>query len=142
MTDETSGMKTFTLTAERTDNFGSLAHTHGVDLILDTSANGRPDAANPMELMLASLAACMLKGIERHSPALQFKLRGASISLTARRPEKKAQVESIEYLIVLETDESDSRLELMHKNLLKHGTMFNTLKHGTDVFGRLERGVT
>lgn len=139
MTDNSPGTKTFTLVAERTDSSGSFAHTHGVTLELDTSATGRSDAANPMELLLASFAACMLKGIERHSPALNFSVRGASISLTARRPEREARVESIEYAIVIDTDEPDSKLELMHKNLLKHGTMYNTLKLGTHITGRLER---
>ncbi len=33
---------------------------------------GRPDAFNPAELFLAALAACMIKGIERAIPMLNF----------------------------------------------------------------------
>lgn len=137
----TEEIKTFTLTAHRVDEHGSLAHTKDADIDLDTSVDGRVDAANPVELLLASLSACMLKGIERHSTVMPFAYRGATISLTARRPASAARVTEIEYVLTVDTTESDSKLELLHKNLLKFGTIYNTLKEGTTITGRIERAV-
>lgn len=133
-------IKTFTLTARRVDEHGSLAHTKEAEVVLDTSVDGRVDAANPVELLLASLSACMLKGIERHSPAMPFAYSGAAISLTARRPVLEARVTEIDYVLTVDTTESDSKLELLHKNLLKFGTIYNTLAPGTTITGRIQRG--
>jgi uncharacterized OsmC-like protein len=136
---DTEEIKTFTLTARRVDEHGSLAHTKETEIVLDTSVEGRADAANPVELLLASLSACMLKGIERHSPAMPFVYSAATISLTARRPVLEARVTEIDYVLTVDTAESDSKLELLHKNLLKFGTIYNTLKEGTTITGQIER---
>lgn len=136
---DTEEIKTFTLTARRVDEHGSLAHTKETEIALDTSVDGRVDAANPVELLLASLSACMLKGIERHSPAMPFAYSAATISLTARRPVLEARVTEINYVLTVDTAESDSKLELLHKNLLKFGTIYNTLKEGATITGRIER---
>ncbi|MDH6531950.1 putative OsmC-like protein [Aurantimicrobium minutum] len=137
---DTEDIKTFTLSARRVDEHGSLAHTKEADIVLDTSVDGRVDAANPVELLLASLSACMLKGIERHSPAMPFAYSSAAISLTARRPALEARVTEIDYVLTVDTTESDSKLELLHKNLLKFGTIYNTLAPGTTITGRIQRG--
>ncbi|MEY4039342.1 MAG: hypothetical protein RLZZ52_210 [Actinomycetota bacterium] len=136
---EDAEIKTFTLTARRIDEHGSQAWTKETEIFLDTSVDGRADAANPVELLLASLSACMLKGIERHSPAMPFAYSAATISLTARRPALEARVTEIYYVLTVATAESDSKLELLHKNLLKFGTIYNTLKEGTTITGRIER---
>lgn len=132
-------IKTFTLTAHRIDARGSVAQTKDAQLALDTSLDGRVDAANPVELLLASLSACMLKGIERHSTTMPFAYSEAAITLTARRPVSEARVSEIDYILTVDTAESDSKLELLHKNLLKFGTIYNTLKEGTTITGRIER---
>lgn len=63
------------VTAERIDGHGSLARTKDATLILDTDVAGRSDAFNPAELFLASIAAFMIKGIDRVTPLLKFDLR-------------------------------------------------------------------
>ena len=57
--------------------------------ILDTDAGGRTDAFNPAELFLAAIAACMIKGIERATPILDFKLRSV-VAQASRRPAGQA----------------------------------------------------
>ena len=53
-------------------------------------------------------------------------------------------MESIDYKIIVDTDESDRRLELLHENVRKYGTVFNTVSPGTQLNGVLRRaeGVT
>ena len=50
-------------------------------------------------------------------------------------------MESINYQILIDTDESDHRLELLHDNVRKFGTVFNTVAPGTQLQGVLEREV-
>ena len=47
--------------------------------------------------------------------------------------------ERIDYEIVVDTDEPDRRLELLHDNVKKYGTVFNTVAPGTDLHGVLVR---
>ena len=70
---------------KRLDYTGSEATSGGGHIILDIGMGGRPDALNPAELLLASLAACMIKGAERVAPMIKFDLRGLEVSLHGRR---------------------------------------------------------
>jgi hypothetical protein len=49
------------------------------------------------------------------------------------------RMESIRYEIVVDTDEPDRRLDLLHDNVKKFGTVFNTVAPGTDLSGVLRR---
>jgi hypothetical protein len=46
---------------------------------------------------------------------------------------------SIACEIVVDTDESERRLELLHENVRKDGTVFNTVMPGTHLSGVLRR---
>ena len=130
----------FHVTARRLDAHGSLAACKDASITLDTGMGGRRDAFNPAELLLAALAACMIKGIERVAPILRFQLRGVDIRLHGVRQDVPPKMESIEYEIRVDTDETDQRLELLHDNVKKYGTVFNTVEPGTKLSGRLRRG--
>ncbi len=132
-------MLSFSLEAKRNDSSGSLVTAKSAELTIDTSLAGRPDALNPVELLLASQAACFIKGIERLAPTLEFDFRGVQVYLEADRPENEARIAQIRYQVVIETDESDQRIALMHKNLQKQGTIYNTLSAGTELVGSVTR---
>lgn len=125
--------------ARRVDNHGSLAIAKEAEVVLDTDMAGRRDAMNPVELLLASLAACILKGTERVIPMLQFDLRGIEVSLRGVRQDSPPKIISIRYEIIVDTDETDARLALLHKNLQKFGTIYNTLAGTTDLSGNIRR---
>lgn len=108
-------------------------------IALDTDLSGNADAFNPAELLLAALSACMIKGIERVTPILKFALRGVEVTVDGVRQDVPPKMESIRYTIVVDTDESDQRLHLLHENVKKYGTVFNTVAHGTDLQGVLIR---
>lgn len=72
---------TFEVRAQRVDAHGSEAQCKLAQITLDTVLNGRPDAFNPAELLLSALAACIIKGIERVTPILEFQLRGVQVRL-------------------------------------------------------------
>ena len=49
------------------------------------------------------------------------------------------RMESISYEVIVDTDEPDHRLELLHDNVKKFGTVFNTVAPGTALSGVLRR---
>ena len=129
----------YRLTARRVDEHGSLAVARGAEVVLGTDLAGRPDAMNPVELLLAALAACMIKGVERVTPMLQFDLRGVTVHLQAIRQDAPPKLVLIRYEIIVDSDETDARLDLLLRNILKYGTISNTLKDAVPLEGRLIR---
>jgi uncharacterized OsmC-like protein len=125
--------------ARRVDAHGSLAVAKEAEITLDTDLGGRRDAMNPVELLLAVLAACMLKGIERVMPMLQFPLDGAAVRLEAVRQDAPPKLTLIRYEIIVESSETDQRLDLLHRNVLQYGTIPNTLSAAVPLDGTLRR---
>ena len=132
----------FAVSAQRLDTHGSTASTKDATITLDTDLAGRRDAFNPAELLLAAVAACMIKGIERVAPMLKFSLRGVHVALEGVRQDVPPRMESIRYVLTVDTDESDQRLSLLHENVKKYGTVFNTVAPGTDLTGEIRRGAS
>ena len=132
-------MLEYHVSACRIDSHGSEATTKEARIVLDTDMAGRPDAFNPAEMLLASLAACILKGTERVIPMLQFDLRGIEVSLRGVRQDSPPKMIRIDYEIAVDTDETDTRLNLLHKNLQKYGTIYNTLAGATELAGTSRR---
>lgn len=137
--NDTPSKMTFNVNAQRVDAHGSEARCKSATLTLDTDLAGRLDAFNPAELLMAALAGCMLKSIERVSPILKFELRGVEVRLHGVRQDAPPCMESIDYEILVDTDESDQRLERLHDNVRKFGTVYNTVAPGTRLRGELKR---
>lgn len=106
---------------------------------LDTNLLGTPDAFNPAELLMAAISACMIKGIERVAPMLHFSFRGVEVKLHGVRQDVPPKMESIEYEIIVDTDEEAHRLDLLHKNVRQYGTVFNTVTPGTTLVGTIKK---
>jgi uncharacterized OsmC-like protein len=129
----------YAVTAVRIDTHGSLARCKEATVGLDTDINGRRDAFNPAELLLAAVAGCMLKSIERAIPLLRFNLRGVSVRVHGVRQDRPPKILSVTYELVVDTDESDHRLELLHTNVRKFGTIYNTVAAATELKGSIQR---
>lgn len=132
-------MLEYRVSAERIDAHGSLARCKDSTITLDTDVAGRPDAFNPAELLLAAVAACMIKGIERVMPILHFSLRGVEVRLHGVRQDSPPKMISIDYEIIVDTDEDDRRLDLLHSNIRKFGTIYNTVAAATELSGHVLR---
>jgi uncharacterized OsmC-like protein len=135
-------MLEYNVSATRIDADGSEAHTKEARLVLDTAIAGRVDAFNPAELLLASLAACIIKGIERVTPMIHFQFRGVSVKLHGIRQDVPPMMIKIYYEIIVDTDEDDRRLELLHTNVRKYGTISNTIARATTLEGSIRRAST
>ncbi|MDQ0507532.1 OsmC family protein [Xanthobacter agilis] len=125
--------------ASRIDAHGSLARTKQAEIILDTDIGGRADAFNPAELFLAAIAACMIKSIERVTPMLNFELRGVDVTLHAVRQDAPPKIVSVDYELIIDTDEPEQRLALLHTNVRKYGTISNTVAEATRLDGTIRR---
>lgn len=133
------GRMLYKVSARRVDATGSLAMAHGAEVALGTDLAGRPGAMNPVELLLSALAACMIKGVERVTPTLKFQLSGVDIRLEADRQDAPPKLVGVRYEIVVGTGESDARLDLLHRNILKYGTISNTLAAAVPLTGTIRR---
>lgn len=134
-------MLTYRVDARRMDAHGSLALTKQARITLDTDPAGRQDAFNPAEMLLAALAACMLKSIERAAPMLDFHLAAVDVVVTAERQDSPPLLTRVAYEITVDTTETDHRIDLLHTNVRKYGTIYNTLKAATDLSGSMRRKV-
>ena len=132
-------MLEYRVSARRIDSHGSIASTKDAEIVLDTDIGGRPDAFNPAELFLAAIAACMIKGIERVTPMLRFNLTGVEVKLDGVRQDSPPKMISVDYELIVDTDESDQRLELLHTNVRKYGTISNTVAAVTKLGGVIRR---
>jgi uncharacterized OsmC-like protein len=81
----------------------------------------------------------MLKGIERVTPMLHFRLDGAEVRLEALRQDAPPRLTLIRYQILVDSPETDQRLDLLHRNVLKYGTISNTLSAAVPLEGTLRR---
>ena len=142
MSEASAPKMQFDVVSVRLSAQASEARCKQATLTLDTDLGGNPMAFNPAELLLAALSACMIKGIERVTPILKFQLRGLEVRVHGVRQDVPPRMESICYEIVVDTDEPDRRLELLHENVRRYGTVFNTVAPGTELSGVLRRKIT
>src|SRR5688500_1742930 len=97
----TSPKLTFDVSARRVDSHGAIASCKSATIRLDTALAGNANAFNPAELLLAALAACMIKGIERIQPMLACQIRGVEVHLHGVRQDVPPRMEDIGYDIVV-----------------------------------------
>jgi uncharacterized OsmC-like protein len=123
----------------RIDAPGSEATAKDARIVLDTDLAGRADAFNAAEMLLASVAACMLRSVERFASILNFDLRGVEVKLHCVRQDNLPKIVAIDCELVVDTDESDRRLDLLHANIRKYGTISNTVAEATTLQGTIRR---
>ena len=132
-------MLEYRITARRLDAHGSEATCKAARLGLDTDPKGRLDAFNPAELLLAAVVACMIKNIERVAPMLKLVILGVEVSLHGVRQDNPPKIASLTDELVVDTDADNHKLELLHQNVRKYGTIYNTVAEATRLEGRIVR---
>ena len=98
----------------------------------------RPLLPGPGELLAAAFAACAIKNVERFSQILPFAYDSAEIDVELHRSDHPSRFDRIDYVVRIVTDEPRSRVDLLAKNLAKHGTVYNTLAAACDIDGRID----
>jgi len=102
------------------------------------ATSGRDEALpNPAELLLTSLAACMLKNIQRYSEILNIPYRKARVEINGKRNDNPPFISEISYRLEVDTDADDRKIDNWHKNILKFGTITNTLNRACKMEGTM-----
>ncbi len=123
-----------------TNGDGTSTITTGQRQIVFDSSRGQGDELpGPADLAASAFAACVLENVERFGEILDFEWRHARIEVTADRQDAPPKLTSIEYRLEIATGESDHRIEHLHRNISKFGTIYNTFAAACDVHGTIER---
>lgn len=113
-------------------------HAGGHTVALDAGWTGPPTGApGPADLLAGALAACILKNLERAGELLDFDYEDATVEVTATRRDAPPSFTGFSYVLAVATDEPERRLDLLHRNLTKFGTVHNTLAAAAPVHGRV-----
>jgi uncharacterized OsmC-like protein len=127
------------LVSSRFADGSGVARCKEAEVPLDAALDPRLDAFNPAELLLAAVAACMTKSTLRAAQMNGFEVRAVEVRLKGTRQDSPPRMARIEYELLLDTDEADRRLELIHRNVLKFGTVTSTVAGATEFVGRIGR---
>ena len=110
---------------------------HGLSTPFDGSA-GRLDALpGPADILSAALCACILKNVERFSHLLPFKYESATVKVAAQREEPPPHIARMHYELEIVTAEPLGRVESLHRNIQKFGTITNTLSKACELTGTI-----
>ena len=103
------------------------------------ASSGRDEVLpNPAELLLTALSACILKNVERYSEILHYPYKSAKITVKGKRSDQPPAMQKIEYLLEIETDIDERKLNNWHKNIIKFGTISNTLAKACELSGEIK----
>jgi uncharacterized OsmC-like protein len=115
----------------------STATTREAQISLDSSADQSETLFGPADLLAAALAACILKNVERFSHRLPFRYRAARVKVVAERADTPPRIVRFSYRLDIETDEPPHRVDLLHRNIVKFGTIYNTLAPTCEISGQI-----
>ncbi len=132
-----TAVTTYSIEAATTPAGVSRARTRGAEVRFATREALSEDLFGPAEVLGAAFAACLLKNVERFSHLLPFRYDAAQVQVDLDREERPPRISRIRYRLVIVTDEPPHRLELLERNLVRFGTIYNTLASACAVSGEL-----
>ena len=132
-------MLEYQITAHVQNGGKAKANANQSEIAFDATS-GRDDVLpNPAELLLTSLAACMLKNVQRYSEILEIPYRSANVTIHGKRNDNPPSMSEIHYHIEIDTDVDEHKIKNWHKNILKFGTITNTLMQACEVKGDMNK---
>jgi uncharacterized OsmC-like protein len=123
------------INASSLSNQDAKLHIKESNIDFGTTSKTAESLPNPAELFLGSLAACMLKNVERFSELLKFSYSKATLQINATRLESPPRMDNIEYELTIYSDDKNLNTALLKKNLEKFGTIYNTVKLSSTISG-------
>lgn len=103
----------------------------------DTGSYPDGTRPGPAELLCASLAVCLLKNVERFSELLTVEYELARVEVEAERRDVPPTMTRMHYRLEIVSNEPTRRIELLHRNVRKFGTITNTLAAAVDLTGEV-----
>ncbi len=136
-TDPTPKTMRYSVDAENRPGGAATIASRASTIHFDGSATTGEQLPGPADLLAAALAACILKNVERFSGILPFYYRHARVHVEVEREEPPPRIVRARYTLQIETDEPDHRVELLHRNIIRHGTITNTLAAACELSGTI-----
>ena len=137
MSAEPNGVTCYAVEGENGPGGGGVIAARTATIAFDGSAETGELEPGPADLLAAALAACMLKNVERFAAILPFRYRHARIEVEVERAEPPPRIVRARYTLTITTDEPAHRLELLHRNILRFGTITNTLAATCELTGTI-----
>ena len=109
------------------------------ELAFDATSGRDDKLPNPAELLLTSLAACILKNVQRYSEMLNIPYRKAQVTVRGTRTDNPPIMSEINYKLEIDTDADERQIATLHKNILKFGTITNTLNKACKLSGTISK---
>lgn len=107
------------------------------DIGFGITPDTKDELANPAEIFIGSLAACILKSVERMSVIMKFEYSKAEISINAKRLEKPPRMDTVYYKLTIYSSDNKLNLDLLKKNIEQYGTIYNTVSSACSISGDL-----
>jgi FtsP/CotA-like multicopper oxidase with cupredoxin domain len=107
------------------------AHPH-----LDT---GRQAQMGLVDLIIVDDGTGERLGLPRSYPMLSASQRGAEVRMHGVRGDAPPRMVSIDYELIVDPDETEQRLELLHTTVRKYGTVSNTVAAAARLEGSIRR---
>ena len=127
----------YTVEAESVHGGAATIAARATTIAFDGSASTGELLPGPADLLAAALAACILKNVERFSTILPFRYQRARIQVQIERQGPPPRIARASYALRIVTDEPDHRVELLHRNILRFGTITNTLAAACELEGTI-----
>jgi len=131
-------MLEFTISASSQKGGKATGTAHKTTIDFDASAGRDEVLPNPAELLLTALSACILKNVERYSEILNYSYRSAKITVKGKRSDHPPVMQRIDYVLEVDTDIDERKLMNWHKNVIKFGTISNTLAKACELNGEIK----
>ena len=115
----------------------ALIHTRKATVPFDSSPDQGEELPGPADLLTSAFAACMIKNVERMGELLPFQFESASVEVQAECHDNPPKITRITYALTVVTDEPDHRVDLLHRNIQRHSTIYNTLAAACEITGTI-----
>lgn len=123
--------------ASSISNKDAVAHIKESEVFFGTTSETSETLPSPAELFLSSIAACILKNVERFSGMMKFRYTKAEVKVHAVRLENPPRMDNVTYELTIHSDDKKLNTALLQKNIETHGTIYNTVKSSSSISGEL-----
>ncbi len=120
----------YAVSLRRESELHAVAEAHGHTLRLGVH-RGDPEAGfNAAETLMAAFGACLMTNINSLAEKMRLQIDDARIEIRAGGSLRRTALIALEYELVLTSPEPEEKLEKLHQQAVKWGTVANTLSHG------------
>jgi uncharacterized OsmC-like protein len=126
----------YRLTANSSEQTQGIAEISGNAVKFGVTKDS--ELSSPADLLVAAFAACCLKNIQRFSGMMKFEYNHAEINVFAERQDRPPMINVIKYEIEINSSDSKLNKELLHRNIQKFGTIYNTLNAVCEITGDIK----